>query len=192
MPANKKFVISIPVKPYTYWFIEKNFGDPADFTNHDDHMKFLTGLLEKPDASYDNTHYRQLHNYTSEIQVYIGDSEFYHYGWELSRTNIVKFQRRFELLAKLYMRTFIGVFNGLGFPINTSINKVRSSFGISEDDWKTDNIKKDFYRNGHKVQIDFEDEISRKISNLLLQNLSDLGTISSNLISHHENINKKR
>jgi hypothetical protein len=182
----QKFTVSIPVKPYVKRFIEINYGMPADFTEDPHIHKFFQELLRKPDSSYDKKYPDTICTYTTETEVLISEHDFYRYGWELTKTNIVAFGRRFEDRAKAMMRSIIGVNIGLGLPINKSIEKFQDRFQFHEDIWKYEAIKKDFYRNGQVELVDFDNEIFRKIEKIILRNLYDLGTISNKAKKHYE------
>ena len=116
----------------------------------------------------------------------ISDHDFYHYGWELSATDIVSFGKRFEERAKLSMRTYVGTFHCVGLPFKMSIHRFQDRFGFTEDTWSYESIKKDFYRNGVVDEIDFEADILLKIENIILRGLSVLGTNCIDKINEHE------
>jgi hypothetical protein len=107
----EKFVVTLPVKPYVKRFIEINYGFPANFSSNPDVNKFFLSLLKKPDTSKDKRYSEQLFNYTALMEVAISQHDFYHYGWELTRTDIIAFGQYFEEKAKFMMRSFVGVSN---------------------------------------------------------------------------------
>jgi hypothetical protein len=174
----EKFVVTIPVKPYVKRFIEQNYGLPADFSKDPDAHKFFIDLLRKPNTSRDRKYPEQLCTYTETLEVLISQHDFYKYGWELTRTDIVTFGKRFEERSKSMMRSFVGVYVALGLPPYKSINKFQQRFNFDETYWPYESIKKDFYRNGGAEKIDFEGEIYCKVEKIILRTLYDSGTIS--------------
>ena len=184
--TQQRFIVSIPVKPYVSRYLEINYGSPIDFTSDPSVNKFFQDLLQKPDSSRDKQYPETIFTYTEVVEVLISERDFYRYGWELTKTNIVAFGKRFEEQAKVLMRSMVGVYHGLGLPVFKSIDKFQNRFQFDEDVWKSEAIKKDFYRNGHKEQIDFDNEIFSKIEGIILRNLYELGTISKQAKKEYE------
>jgi hypothetical protein len=124
--------------------------------------------------------------YSEILEVWISEDDFYRYGWQLSKTNVVIFGKHFEYRAKFFMRATVGVYSGLGLPIFKGIQKFQKTFNFSEEDWRYDSLKKEFYRHDKKMIVDFDNEIFRKIEYLILEHLSELGTIAQGIKKHHE------
>ncbi|MBV5313673.1 MAG: hypothetical protein JZU47_10280 [Prolixibacteraceae bacterium] len=182
----EKFIVSIPVKPYVKRFLSINFGDPADFTTDPDTNRFFLNLLKKPNTSRDKQYPEQICTYTETAEVFISQHDFYRYGWELTRTDIVAFGKRFEDRAKCLMRSFVGVYVAMGMPPFISIARFQEKFQFDENSWQYETIKKDFYRNGMKEPLDFNGEIFNKIEKIVLHNLYELGTISKRAKKEYE------
>ena len=182
----EKFVVTIPVKPYVKRFIEINYGFPANFSSNAEENKFFLSLLKKPDTSRDKRYPENLFNYTATMEVSISQHDFYHYGLELTRTDIVAFGQHFEEKTKFMMRSFVGVYVAAGMPIFKSINMFQERFLFDDTHWDYQSIKKDFYRNGTNAKIDFGNEIFSKIDEILLRNLYTLGTISKKAKNAYE------
>lgn len=187
MPTHQKFTISVPVKPYVKRFLEINYGCPVDFSNDPKALKEFRKLLRKPVRRDDKKYPDFLTHYKQEIEIYISEDDFYRFGWELTKTNTIALGKYFQENAKFFMRTVIGIYCGMGLPLNTSISKFQETFGYDEDTWSYESIKKDYYRKGYKFKVDFSDIIYKKIEKLFLENLSDLGTISLHTINRYEN-----
>lgn len=185
-PTPQKFTVSIPSKPYVKRFLEINYGAPVDFTDSPVCHKFFQGLLRKPVTTDDKKYPDSICTYTEIVEVVISEHDFYRYGWELTKTNIVAFGKYYEDKAKMMMRTVVGVNHGLGIPINKSIERFQERFKFDEDVWRYEAIKKDFYRNGQVEIVDFENEIFLKIEKIIMRNLYDLGTVSKQLIKQYE------
>ena len=182
----EKFVVTIPVKPYVKRFLSINHGNPVDLTSDPETNRFFLNLLKKPSTSRDKQYPEQISTYTETVEVLISQHDFYRFGWELTRTDIVSFGRRFEDRAKCLMRSFVGVYVALGLPPFRSIAKFQERFQFDESSWQYETIKKDFYRNGMKDPLDFNNEIFSKIEKIVLHNLYELGTISKRAKSVYE------
>lgn len=182
-----RFTVTVPVKSYVYQFLLLNYGDPVDFSFHPKLHSFFTDLLSKEDSTEHWT--PTWTGYSHSIQIRITERTFYHHGWTISKQSIFKFGAEFENRVKFLMRHVVAMHYGYGLPINISIAKFQDDFGFPEDIWSYDSIKKDFYRHGHKYQINYQN-IFFNFQNNILRTLSDLGTVSPNLIKSHENINK--
>jgi len=186
-PEPQKFRVTIPVKAYIKRFIELNYGDPADFTDDPETNKYFLNLLKKPNTYFEKKYPDEICTYTQEVEVLISGHVFYKYGWELTKTDIVAFGRYFEVRVKFFMRTFIGMYHGVGLPFKNSITKFQERFGFDEDSWAYQSIKKDFYRRGESHIIDFDNEIFQKIEKINLRNMYSLGTISKKALQHYDN-----
>lgn len=184
---NQRFTVSVPVKPYVKRFIELNYGNPADFTSNIAINRFFISLLHKPTTAPETICPDDEYLYFASVDITISEDYFYRYGWEMSKKNIIAFGRHFEERAKHLMRNYIGIYHAIGLPLNTGINKFRDRFGFDEDSWTYEAVKKDFYRHGILQDLDFDDEIFRKIEYIVLVNLYDLGTVTKKTLNDYEN-----
>lgn len=187
MTQPPKFFVCISVKPYVRQFLINNYGYPIDLSHDAEVNKTFRNYLIKPDNSRDTTYPAQICTYTELVEVVISEHDFYKHGFELSRTDTVAFGKLFENKAKLFMRSMIGVYHGLGLPMFECIYKFQTRFNFDEDTWPTHSIRKDFYRNGTDNIIDFDEEIFLKLENIILRNLSLYGTVCERTINDHEN-----
>ncbi len=181
-----KFTLQIQVKPYVKKFIENNYGAPADFTNFPAESAHLFKLLRKPSYRRNSIITESMNTYSEILEILISEDTFYRYGWELTKTNTIVFGKHYENQLKFFMRTYIAIYTGLGLPLFLSIHKFQQAFDLPEDYWKYDSIKKDFYRNKFKHDINFNNQLLNSIENIILGNLSDLGTNCHNLNHHNE------
>lgn len=184
MPA-RKFHISVPVKPYVKRFIELNFGNPAYFHPDKAEYKVLRECL-KDSRKYDKR-LPQLCTYSEKICVLLSEDDFYKVGWEMTRTNTVRFNGHFEDRAKTMMRNIVSIYNALGLAMNVSIVKFQDKFLFDEQAWPYQSIKKDLFRHSNYKKIDFENEIFNKIEKIVMKNLYKQGTISPQYFNDYEN-----
>ena len=168
----QKFTVKIHVKPYVKRFLEINYGNPIDFSQNPKSHQFFQSLLCKSNVASGKE--KEISSfYRDVVVVEITEHDFERYGWEVSKANVVQFNRFFEKQAKLLMRNMIGVNAALGVPVKVAIERFQSRFRFDEDTWNAEAIKKDFYRHGKLNTVDFTGEIFNKIEKIVLQNLYD-------------------
>ena len=169
---SEKFVVTIPVKPYVKRFIELNYGSPADFTKCPELQKEVHRCLRKPVTEYDRQFENKLTTYTQNLEIVISQDNFYRYGWEFSKSDIVSFGKIFEYRIKSQMHLTVTVYRGLGLSTKKSILKFQEYFSMEEEYWKYESIVKEYYRKKQDVEIDFFGEIIEKINHLFMSTLS--------------------
>lgn len=180
----QKFVITVPVKPYVKRFIELNYGNPAWFHPDKADYSLLRDCL-KESRKYDKR-FPELCTYSERVSILISERDFYRVGWEMTRTNVVRFGTWFEMKAKTLMRSMVGIYHGLGLPMNVSITKFQDRFLFDEEAWPYQSIKKDLFRHTNYVEIDFDNEIFNKVEKIVMTNLYKKGTISPQYFSDYE------
>jgi hypothetical protein len=172
---NDIFTLELPVKPYVKAFLINNCGTPADLSlipliYHD----YIT-CLKNPTKRSDNT---LVCNYPDYINVIIPKDVFYRYGWEMTKTDIIRLNNKIESQIKFTSRNYIGINNAMGIPVAVSIREYQSLFSFSEDAFPYETIKKDYDRHGHKINKPLIRDLRAEITNIFMASLSDLGTIS--------------
>jgi hypothetical protein len=179
------FTIQLKTKPYVRHFLVSNFGSPANLTADPGLNALFRRCLKKPSLR-SHKHYKPLNlkKYTTTAEIIISDDYFYRYGWEMSKTDTILFGRELENRAKFLMRSIVSVYMAF-MRQKDAIMLFQENFGYTEDIWSYDSIKKDYFRNGPEKKIDFLTEITRTTENIILENLSSLGTISHNLVKNH-------
>jgi hypothetical protein len=182
----EKFVVTIPVKPYVKRFVELNYGLPADFTAHPAIHKELRRCLRKPDTQYDRKLENRMSTYSATIDLLISQDDFYRYGWEFSRTDVVMFGKNFECLIKSQMHATVTIYRGIGLTTKDSILNFQKHFSMEEEYWPFDSIKKEYYRKKAVAEIDFFPEIINKINHLFLMALSPKKDNARNKKAKHE------
>lgn len=184
--TDNKFYIKIPVKPYVKRFMELNYGNPISFHSSPADYSLFRELL-RDSRRYDSKYPEFLCTYSDYVTVLLSERDFYRHGWDLTKTNIIRFGTHFELKVKTMMRSFVGVYHGLGLPIYVAINKFQERFYFDEEVWPYQSIKKDFYRNGTRSNVDFDNVIFSKIEKIVVTNLYRQGTISHTFLKDYEN-----
>jgi hypothetical protein len=179
------FTVQIPVKKYIKTYIENNCGSPANLSGLPEINDLFLDLLKYPHFNRDK---QAKCSYTSSITIIISSDTFYRHGWQLSKTDIVRFNQKCEAMIKFNSRHFIMANNSLGIPISKCIREFQSLFQFDEDTFTYEAIKKDYDRHGKKIPIKFIRDFKAEFNNLLLDNLSSLGTISN---SYKNELNKQ-
>lgn len=169
------FTVQIPVKKYIRTYLVNNCGNPADLAQLPEIHDLFLNFLKYPKFHRD-THSKC--NYADSIEIVISQDAFYRYGWELSKTDIVRFNQKCEAMIKFNSRQFIIANAAMGLPVSQCIREFQSTFQFPEDSFTFEAIKKDFDRHGKKTPLKFIRDFRAELNNILLDNLSDLGTIS--------------
>ena len=172
------FTIKIPCKSYAKAYLEINCGTPVDLAHLPDLLdEFRRGLARKPGhrESADLATCREM------VTIIIPPDMFYRYGWEMNKENILDFNRKVEMKVKFFMRQYVSVNKSFGVPIANCIREFQDGFGFIEPVWSYESIKKDFDRHGRVPELKIIRELKIEMNKILLDNLSDLGTISKKL-----------
>ena len=173
----KKFRVILPCKPYVKRFIEQNFGNPADLSKDKDLYNEFRSRLKKQSVKYDHR-YINSERYSEEIEIRITQDDFYNFGWELSKTEIVTLNRKFEARAKTFLYTIVGVKHAMGVSLWDSIEYFQEKYDYPEAIWPKESIYKDCQRNLKIKKNVLSDNISSIIDNICLVKLSANRTIS--------------
>ena len=178
------FTIKIPCKTYVKAYLETNCGTPVNLQHLPDLLEeFRRGLARKPEhrESADLAACREL------VTIIIPPDMFYRYGWEMNKENILDFNRKIEMKVKSFMRLHVAFNSSLGTPVANCIREFQEIFGFPEPVWSYESIKKDFDRHGHIPKLKTMKELKSEMNKILLDNLSDLGTISKKLKKEYVN-----
>jgi hypothetical protein len=139
--------IELPCKSYTLRYLENNYGSPVNFNNTPLLKRRLRQMLRKPSHRWDKTITEISRKYYPETaRIVISTDDFYRFGWELSRTDIVALNTYLESVIKFQMRQTVAAYQ-LIMPTSDAIYKFREKYNYTEDDWAFDAIKKDLQRN---------------------------------------------
>lgn len=185
------FTVELPVKPYVKQYITLNFGNPADFSTNKYINEGFRKCLIKPSKRYDSVYRKlsyQCHSQT--IWIKISQDDFYRYGWELTTSDIIAFGKIIERQTKFLMRNMVSFYMTFMIERNAVLT-FQKNFGFTEDIWGYESIRKDYYRSvatGNKIS--FTKDMSNKIEEILLVNLTSIGTLSPKAIQHYDHHKK--
>lgn len=175
-----QFTVQIPVKKYIKAYLENNCGSPADLSHLPDIKDMFEGCLMFPRFNRDK-HIKC--NYTDSVDIYISNDHFYRYGWQLSKTDTIRFNQKCEAFIKFNSRQFILANHSMGMPVSVCIREFQSIYQFDEDSFSFQTIKKDFERHGSKITIHMIRDFRAELNNILMDNLSNLGTISKSFVN---------
>ena len=164
----EKFLIKLPCKPYTRRWMELTFGDPAELSKDRMLYDIFRSKLRKKSFHYDYTKYNSLKKYTACIDIKITQDLFYRCGWELSRTDVVAFNKHIEQKTKLFMYHLVGLHKFSGHSLSESIDWFQATYGFPESIWQKDSIYRDCGRNLEASTKDIQNDmltIIKKITN---------------------------
>lgn len=179
----------ILVKPHIKQFLITQCGDPVDLNQIPEMWDFFRDRLRKPSYHQDS---KLIANYPEEILISITEDMFYRYGWELSKTDTVRFNRKIDNYIKLISRQYISIHVAFGSKQTSAVKKFLEvfDFGSTID---TDTMVKDFYRNGPKIcKNQLYSKIINDIEDNLLVNLSSIGMVSQHFLNYKKADNGKR
>ncbi len=178
------FTIKIHCKRYVKAYLEIMCGTPADLRNLPDLLQDLRNCLVKKPGHRENV---DVARWPDTVTVIIPPDYFYRHGWEMNRENELDFNRKVEKKVKYTMRQFIALNRALGLPTSTCVREFQEKFGFYEPIWSFESIKKDFDRNGRTANLKTLVQLRKEMNKILLDNLSELGTISRKFIKDYCN-----
>lgn len=193
MSRNKKtrFSVWMPCKAYVKCYLLSNFNSPDEdwpeivnlSSNHILHDLFIQRLkksTERRDKSLTCS------KYTASVAIEISKDEFYRYGWSLTDTDLVKFNKYLESQIKLVLHTYVNMMRMTGMNMTDCIKRFREKTHIKETDWDNDSIRKELYRNLDAPSQDMIDEFLLKIEQKVWAVLSKNGTITEQGKNYYE------
>lgn len=176
------FTVKIQCKRYVKAYLENHCGTPVDLRHLPDLQEEFVRCLSRKPAHREAS---ELANWTESVTIIIPPDVFYRHGWELNKENILDFNRRAEQKAKFFMRQYVSFNNSIGVPVAICIREFQDKHGFPEPVWTYESIKKDFDRHGRVKKLNIIRELRVEINRILLDNLSELGTVSKKYIKEY-------
>lgn len=172
-----KFSITIPCKSYVKRFLELNYGTPVDFTRDKTIYPLFRQKLKRQSTRHDNAYSAfPLQKYSSTVELKITEDDFYNIGWELTTTEIVKFNKEIEGRAKLFMYLIVSTRISFGMNVTDAVRYFQERFEFTEDVWQSESIIKDCQRNLTVHRNEIIENISELIDKIVIEKLSEKGT----------------
>lgn len=177
----------IQVKPHVKQFIINQCGeDPSNLKLIPELWKAYLSMLKKPCYHQDS---KQIGNYSDQIIVKISDDIFYRYGWEISKTDTVRFNNKVDDFIKLLSRQYIQIHQNFGVKQTVAARKFCDFFNFGNT-LDPDSVAKDFYRNRPTIHKNtLYSSIFKQIENNFLVNLGSNGMISQYFINNNLTLN---
>lgn len=168
------FIIGIILKPYVSRYLINNFGDPVDLYCRKGRKlkKLMIECLMSKEKRFDK---RIIQDENNETSLVISKDDFYRYGWEMTRSNMLKFNYAVEDEIKFICRLWIMNDKSHGVQLKKSIEDFQIQFGFTEEEFPYETIKKDYLRNGQNLEIYNHIKINN-IRNLFMEQVSLIGT----------------
>jgi hypothetical protein len=163
-----------------------NYGNPAELHKVPHMYGILRKMLGKPSFRHDKK-YRNFTKYSESVAVRILEDDFYRYGWELSHTDTVTFNRLLESGIKAMVYVIVGTQVSMGVALSDAIDYFQLKFGFDENIWKKESIYKDCQRNLKIEKNSILKNLSDSIDKIYLDKLSRNKTISLNAKNRYEN-----
>lgn len=112
------FTTDIPGKSYIREYLENLCGNPVDIRRLPDLYQTLLDCLENRCMDPKN---REIPKWNDSVKIIISSEIFYRYGYQLTKTGVMKFNRTAGAKVKFLMRQYIGMNTALGQKISSSI-----------------------------------------------------------------------
>src|SRR3990167_590860 len=138
-----EIIISVPVKPASKKFLQKNFilSPPYRLSSTDPVGALLLGLL-KPKSKFPMSKYHP----EECIDVKIGNWKERQLRCFLNEQGIVLFCRFVQKLMEFELHKFLDVYQEYGGKITEGILSFRKKYEISEDEWAMETMRKGYTR----------------------------------------------
>lgn len=169
--------ITIPSKYYIKVYLENNCGIPVDLSVFPDfHEKFrnsldkISGPVKIMGKIYD----------PETVTIIIPSDWFYRYGYHMSIGRVRELNNMVEMRLKYTMRQYITLNVNHGQSVTFSIKAFQDEYCLPETVWPFQSIVKDYARHCLKIKLKPKKLLRVELNNLLLENLSEVGTIPDN------------
>jgi hypothetical protein len=194
MTAEKeRYFVYLTCKPYVKQYLLTNYGngdantpDAVSFFCDKDLQNRFRSMLKKPDGN--SLKSSDLVRYHA-VPIEIRKDDFYRRGFVLSDTDSTSFCSFIEAKIKLLMCTYIDTYTAIGLPIASVIRNFQRQYDFPEDSWSYDTIRREYNRKRVikvKEDRDFGKEFFGKINQILMLNLSEIGTITPQGLKRYE------
>ncbi len=171
------FTVTIPAKPYVRHFLVIKYGDPINLSTDRYMNNFFRRMLKKPCARHDKYYQDLLKHpgtyYSCKIEIVISESDFYRYGWELTKTDIIAFNGEIEYRVKSVMRDVVEIYENV-MNQKEAILQFQEEFGYDEEIWPYESIKKDYYRSIVPHRPTLKNEIRNEIKKYIDQKIHNI------------------
>ena len=160
--------IDVYVKKYVKTYLEAKYGKTI-FLESKIKEKFLDNLKDK-NKTRDSV-YGDRYPYEYKITIAVTEYEFYHYGMQMTKTNMVRFSKFVEYEIKEQSRLFSALFKSFGMTYTKGFRIFQKTYRLSEEDFNLETAMKDNYRNGIVLDDCMEDKICEILATITKKNI---------------------
>lgn len=154
-------VIEIQCKSYVAAYLKKhhysiceNGVEAVDLSSNRFLKEYFLNVLSRASQRFDNR--ITLSTYPDKVFIHITNDEFDRYGYTVSKTSMLRFNTFVEDFIKKHSRIYVGLLHrNRGIMKAKAIRRFQEEFGLTEDVFPYETIKKDIDRH-----VDFEDLFS--------------------------------
>lgn len=141
--------VDIPTKRYLCAWVHSKLGDkPVMSETH--HIGSKLNDLLHCKRNFRRSEYSSK-AYPVTMRVYINKNTYRNKGCNLHETNIIAMNSYMESLFKEHVHFFLDTYVELTESLEASVELLREKFGIDEDEFPYETIKKDYYRYRQKI-----------------------------------------
>ncbi len=145
--------VDIPTKKYTRAFIYRQLGKKPLMNKESSIGTKLLDLLHH--CTNEQGRRITCKHYDCMIRVYISKYVFKQRGANLNATNTKNFNLFLQHMVKSQVRFLLDLFMKRNNSFTKSLEKVREEMQIDIEVWKSDSIKKDYYRWRHMKKFGY-------------------------------------
>jgi hypothetical protein len=172
--------LQLNCKRYVKAYLLANYNSPdaewkeiIDLSTDKVLYPIFVSMLKRNEGRYDNR--SKCAKYNATVSIALTMDQFRRYGWMLSNTETLRFNRILEYRVKRMLYSSVGALRITGMPISDCIRRFRLATHITECDWDTDSIRKDLQRHLPDIS-DLSDDFLKKIEEKVWCTLSQHGT----------------
>ena len=160
--------VDIYVKKYVKIYLENKYGKVI-FLKEKVKDKFLDCIRDKTDPR--GKLWIDSNPYEYKITIAISEYEFYHHGFNMTKTNMVKFSKFVEYEIKEQSRIYGAIFKSFGMSYVKGIRVFQKTYRLSEDNYNFECARKDMQRNGVVIDDNMEDKICEILATITKKNI---------------------
>jgi len=160
--------VDIYVKNYVKTYLEAKYGKTI-FLNEKLKDKFIEYLKDK--NTFRDAIYTDRFPYEQKVTIAISEYEFYHFGFEYTKTNMVKFSKFVEYEIKQISRIYGALFKSFGMTYAKGIKVFQKTYHLSDEDFNLENAYKDIQRNGIEINEVMENKIVEILATIGKKNI---------------------
>lgn len=161
MKTSELYSIKIACARYVQRYLMRNFGTPLhghpyliDIRRDQELRHFVAASIEKPCHRHDKYLSTLLNRKRNTIiEIRISKDQFERCGWQLSKTDELRFNSIIENRCKKDLITFLTLQYSIGETLDTAIDEFYHEYGYSDSSWPRASIQKIWYRKYQKSDL---------------------------------------